>query len=318
MARLLCNWQDPGNVMAPNAWPNKVGIRTAIRTLTLGGTYIDATYPATVDQLRHLAGQFQLSNLTASPWQLRQLLASASPGHIQPALPSLNLSVVGAAISGTDIASARKALTPQFYACYGATEIGYVACIGPEHDANGPYHLHETIEGGALDTNVAPLPAGHTGRLRFRAPWFTQRYAPGAGADPGSGFIDGWFVTSDLGAVGTNGELTLSGRIDDVINVGGAKVNPIEVEQVLMSHPGVSEAVVLSVPHPMAGEVAIAFVVLRQEMVLATLTAHLHRHLDGWMVPADFIKLDQLPRNAGGKVDQPQLRARYLATGRLG
>jgi acyl-coenzyme A synthetase/AMP-(fatty) acid ligase len=119
----------------------------------------------------------------------------------------------------------------------------------------------------------------------------------------------GRFVTSDVGRL-VDGELVLLGRADDVINVRGKKVNPSEVEEVLGRLEGVEEAVVLGVPLAAGGEMVRAVIAcpgrdLDRERVVGWCRASLASH----KVPRSLILVDEIPRNARGKVDRVALRA---------
>jgi acyl-CoA synthetase (AMP-forming)/AMP-acid ligase II len=114
---------------------------------------------------------------------------------------------------------------------------------------------------------------------------------------------DGWLNTQD--AVEVDGEwLRVLGRVSDLINVGGQKVYPAEVEEVLGEHPGVAEVGVIGVPHPHHGEAVKAFVVpkhgihLDEEQIIEWCSGHLARY----KCPTKVLFVDQLPRNVSGKL----------------
>ena len=114
-----------------------------------------------------------------------------------------------------------------------------------------------------MDREGRRLPAGKRGEIALRGPTITRGYDNDAAATE-TAFRDGWFRTGDLGYLDRDGYLFIVGRIKDIINRGGQKVAPAEVEQALLSHPDVVEAAAFSIPHRRLGEDVAAAVVLRQ------------------------------------------------------
>lgn len=303
-------WGAEDRVVLPLPWPYKVGIKGLVRILTLGATYVDTPYPSTCAALSLLIRTQGVNCVGSAPWQLRRLVADAVHTGQRLHPPLRVLGSAGAMLSPQDIAGARHWLAPNFHVGYGCTEVGLLGHLGPDRTPDAAYATLPGIEAGALDQDHRPLPVGHAGRLRFRAPWFTRGYAH-SGDAAADGFRDGWFVTSDWGCISPEGDITLLGRADDTINVGGAKVLPSEVEGVLRSHPGIADAAVLALPHALAGEKVVAFVVLRWALALPEVVNYLQERLDPWMVPADFVKLDAIAYNAGGKACKEELIRLY-------
>ena len=115
---------------------------------------------------------------------------------------------------------------------------------------------------------------------------------------------DGWVHTGDLGQLDEDGYLFLVGRAGDTINRGGENVRPLEVEQVLRTHPAVADVAVAGLPDRRMGETVAAFVVLADgaEADWDALRAHARATLAGFKVPESWHAVPELPRNAGGKV----------------
>ena len=130
-----------------------------------------------------------------------------------------------------------------------------------------------------------------------------------ADRDPTRAFTNGWFRTGDLGVIDAAGYVTLQGRIKELINRGGEKISPREVDEVLLQHPSVAEAVSFGAPHPVWGEEVAVAVVLRAPATEAELQRHCREHLADFKVP-QFIAMrgEPLPRNPGGKVLKAELR----------
>lgn len=117
---------------------------------------------------------------------------------------------------------------------------------------------------------------------------------------------DGWFHTSDLGHLDADGFVYLTGRKSDIINRGGHKISPVEVEKVLMQHPAVKDAVVIGLPHEVLGEDAVACVVRSTGAALAgsELLHFAQEKLPAFKVPTSFHFLDKLPRTGPGKINR--------------
>jgi acyl-CoA synthetase (AMP-forming)/AMP-acid ligase II len=126
----------------------------------------------------------------------------------------------------------------------------------------------------------------------------------------------GWLPTGDLGVCDESGFVRLLGREDDVINRGGEKFHPLEVESVLLGHPGVATAVVVGAPHPRLGQVAVAFVTLHPGASSA-LTEELSRvcaeRLVRYKRPVEFRVAVSLPVGPTGKVRRRELRTGLAA-----
>jgi acyl-CoA synthetase (AMP-forming)/AMP-acid ligase II len=126
---------------------------------------------------------------------------------------------------------------------------------------------------------------------------------------------DGWLRTGDLGYLDQDGYLFLTDRKNDVINRGGENISAREVEEVLYEHPLVVDAAVVGAPDAEYGELVVAFVVLRSgapspASVIEELIAHCREQLARFKVPARIEILEELPKNAVGKIAKQELRGR--------
>src|SRR5690606_2982649 len=131
----------------------------------------------------------------------------------------------------------------------------------------------------------------------------------------GAQISDGWLRTGDLGSLDDAGRLTLKGRCRDLVISGGMNIYPVEVENVLCTHPLVAEAAVIGVPDPEWGERVVAFVVLKEESgaAAALLDAHCLDHIARFKRPREYRFVRELPHNNYGKVLKRQLRTEALA-----
>jgi long-chain acyl-CoA synthetase len=187
---------------------------------------------------------------------------------------------------------------------YGSSESGAIATHEPAQALARPTSVGRPMEGvevRILDESGQALPAGAVGEVVVRSGAVALGYAMGAppGRPP---FAADGYHTGDLGHLDVDGFLHLTGRLDSLINVGGLKVSPREVQEVLESHPAVREAVVLGVPHT-TGEVAVcAVVALRAPASEAELVAHCRARLADYKAPRRIEVRDELPRGPTGKV----------------
>jgi malonyl-CoA/methylmalonyl-CoA synthetase len=125
--------------------------------------------------------------------------------------------------------------------------------------------------------------------------------------------VDRWFKTGDVGRIDVNGYVTIVGRSKDLIISGGYNVYPKEIESYLDDMPGVAESAVIGVPHRDFGEAVTAVVVSRPGATLdeAAIIAALKSQIAAFKVPKRVYVVDDLPRNAMGKVQKNELRKRY-------
>ena len=193
---------------------------------------------------------------------------------------------------------------------YGLSETGTVAAnsIAPEHRKPGtlgrpsPHKVAIRAEDGRL------LPPGETGEIVVRGPGVMPGYLYDEEANRAA-FVDGWFLTGDLGSIDSEGYLTYLGRRKEFINRGGEKISLYEIERTLLLHPSIRDAAAFSVPHPRLGENVAAAVVL---MPGATTTptdikTFLADHLAPFKIPHHVVMMPELPKGATGKTLRRQL-----------
>jgi acyl-CoA synthetase (AMP-forming)/AMP-acid ligase II len=157
-------------------------------------------------------------------------------------------------------------------------------------------------------------PAGTPGEVVVRGPNVTRGYHNNPEANAAS-FTNGWFRTGDRGVLDVAGYLTLVGRIKELINRGGEKVSPLEVDAVLLSHPAVAEAATFAAPDAKYGEEVHAAVVLKADCVSTTaeeLQAHCRTCLADFKIPKVIYLAKELPRTATGKVQRRHVAAAFL------
>lgn len=143
---------------------------------------------------------------------------------------------------------------------------------------------------------------GKEGEICISGPNVIDGYDNGASA---TSFQDGWFRTGDLGYLDADGFLFITGRIKDVINRGGEKIAPREVEEIMLAHPMVRDAAVIPEPDPIYGQRPVAYVVLEPyegASPIASIREHCATQLSAYKVPARFVPVAELPRTRTGKI----------------
>lgn len=196
----------------------------------------------------------------------------------------------------------------KIHSLYGTSETGGIT-YDDSDEVEDPLHVGTPLPGVSIEIRAEPGVTG-AGRIFVRGPGVASGYAATSDAEAASAFHDGGFLTGDLGYVNNAGRLVLSGRVSPLINVAGRKVDPTEIERVLIGLPGVTDARVLGVPCDKRGQELVAFVVRTTgtmvPIVIRQLCAGI---LSPYKIPRRFIFLERMPVDARGKVDRRSLEA---------
>lgn len=156
-----------------------------------------------------------------------------------------------------------------------------------------------------LDDDWNALPAGAIGEVAIKGPNVTPGYQANPKANQES-FRDGWFRTGDQGSFDADGFLTITGRLKEIINRGGEKISPREVDEVLLDHPAVGQAVTFALPHDKLGEEVAAAIVLKEGESAddRALRDFASGRLADFKVPRRWIFLDEIPKGPTGKLQR--------------
>ncbi len=187
---------------------------------------------------------------------------------------------------------------------YGMTETcSQVATLLPAEAACKPRSSGRPLPGVEfrIDSQVNQPATGGAGEILVRGPVVINHYLDGDGA---ASFEDSWFRTGDIGWLDEDGYLYVLDRRDDLIISGGENIYPAEVEAVLVEHPAVVEAAVVPREDADWGQVPVAFLVLADGVEVANmdLNEYCRSRLASYRTPRDFVVVDELPRNSGGKI----------------
>ena len=190
---------------------------------------------------------------------------------------------------------------------YGMTEAAHQMASNPLRGVRKPgsVGLAAGPEIAIMDEAGALLGAGETGEIVIRGENVTPGYENNAKANA-EAFTHGWFRTGDQGVIDAEGYVTLTGRLKEIINRGGEKISPREVDEALMDHPAVLQVVTFGVPHDKLGEDVGAAVVLREGMSATEveLKTFLSTKLAPFKTPRKILFLTEIPKGATGKLQR--------------
>ena len=231
----------------------------------------------------------------------------------------------GAPMYAADIQRALRVMGPRFVQIYGQGETPMVGTALPRQvlaDVSHPRHAERIASVGVAQTPVRvrvadgegrPLPNGQIGEVLIRGDSVMAGYWRNPEATAAA-LRDGWLLTGDVGTLDDDGFLTLKDRSKDLIISGGSNIYPREVEEVLLTAPGVAEVAVVGAPDAEWGEVVVAFVVARDGVSLTTqaLDGFCLEHIARFKRPKRYVFTDTLPKNNYGKVLKTELRQRLV------
>jgi acyl-CoA synthetase (AMP-forming)/AMP-acid ligase II len=201
---------------------------------------------------------------------------------------------------------------------YGMTEAAHQMAsnpLPPRARKPGSVGVAAGPEVAIMDEHGNVLPVGATGEVVIRGPNVTPGYEANPDANA-KAFISGWFRTGDQGVIDEEGYLRLTGRLKELINRGGEKFSPLEVDEVLMDHPAVQQVVTFGVPSEKLGEEVAAAVVLRDGKQIGEreLREFAAARLAHFKVPRKIVFLHEIPKGATGKLQRIGLAARLGIT----
>ncbi|MFG2373235.1 acyl-CoA synthetase [Streptomyces sp. NPDC048504] len=230
-------------------------------------------------------------------------------------LSGLRKAYYGASIMPVPVLERLRERLPKlaFYNCFGQSEIGPLATVlGPdEHkgrlDSCGRPVLF--VDARVVDEDGKDVPDGTPGEVVYRSPQLCEGYWDKP-EETAAAFRDGWFHSGDLAVRDAHGFFTVVDRVKDVINSGGVLVASRQVEDALYTHEGVAEVAVIGLPDDRWIEAVTAVVVPRGEVTEAQLIDHAREKLPHFKAPKRVVFVDELPRNASGKILKRELRER--------
>jgi acyl-CoA synthetase (AMP-forming)/AMP-acid ligase II len=282
-------------------------VASTLATLATGGTVV---VPAKFNPLSfwRVARDYGATWYSAVPTLHQLLAARAEPGQKPAGAEKLRfIRSCSASLSPQLMSDLENAFGAPVLEAYGMTEAAHQMASNPLPPAArkaasvGPNTGTTRI--GIMDAAGALLPAGERGEVVIRGANVIGGYDNNPEANASS-FVDGWFRTGDQGYLDPDGYLLLTGRLKEMINRGGEKIAPREIDEALLAHPAVAEAVAFGVPHPMWGEEVAAAVVLSGEASEADLLSHCRERLADFKRPKQIHITTAIPRTATGKIQR--------------
>ena len=282
-------------------------VASTLATLATGGTVVVPNKFSPLSFWR-VAKEYGATWYSAVPTIHQLLLARVEAGAAKPAgaeklrfIRSCSASLPPQVMHDLEAAFGAPVLE-----AYGMTEAAHQMASNPlPPSARKPGAVGPGTNVGISirDANGQVLPSGERGEVCILGPNVVTGYENNPEANA-TAFFDGWFRTGDQGFLDDNGYLTLVGRLKELINRGGEKISPREIDEVLLAHPAVGEAVCFGVPHKMWGEEVEAAVTLKDTISEADLLAYCKEKLSDFKRPKQIHITETIPRTATGKIQR--------------
>lgn len=216
-----------------------------------------------------------------------------------------------------------KALRAPVLEAYAMTEACHQMTsnnLPPGQRKPGTVGVGQGVEVVILDQDGNKLPQGQDGEISIKGPNVTPGYINNPKANAESFTSDGYFRTGDQGKLDEDGFVIITGRIKELINRGGEKISPIELDGIMLAHPDVSEAVAFGAPDELYGQVVNAAIVLKSgqdsgdlSKVEASIKDFLRTKLANFKVPTRIFFTKVMPKTATGKIQRRIIAAKFLA-----
>jgi len=283
--------------------------------IAAGATNVITATPS-AENLQRLMKVHNISSFFAPPTIWINLMSDGMDSESVGA--SLSKAYYGASMMPVEVLGELRRRFPQigFWNCYGQTEIAPLATVlhPDEHDQR-PGSVGRAVlnvQTRLIDDNGCDVAVGEVGEIVHRSPQLMMGYLNDP-AKTAEAFEGGWFHSGDLGTIDEQGFIRVVDRKKDMIKSGGENVASSEVENAIYKHPLVEEVAVIGLPDPKWIEAVTAIIVpkpgecLTEEEVIA----HCSQSLAGFKTPKRVIFMEQIPKNASGKLLKRELRARF-------
>lgn len=285
------------------------GLMAAVLSSLSAGASVICTPGFYVTDFFPWLDNFKPTWYTAVP-TMHQAILARSEGH-QDVLERAQLRFVrscSASLAPQVMGQLQDTFKAPVIEAYGMTEASHqMSCnpLPPGVQKPGSVGLPTGVEVEIMDENDPEfLTTGELGEIVIRGPNVTDGYANNPEANR-KAFTDGWFRTGDQGYKDADGYIYLTGRLKEIINRGGEKISPREIDEILLGHSAVLQALTFGMPHPALGEEVAAAVVLDDETVTERdVRQFAAQHLVDYKVPRRVVILDEIPKGPTGKLQR--------------
>ena len=302
------------------------GLSTVLATLLTGGCVI-AVGPFSTQWFLPVVVARQVSWLSATPTHFQALVNLLKDKAVAVESTALRfLRSASAPLSDALLAATEAAFSVPVIQAYGMTEAGPLIAsngVASEHRRSGSVGRPVGTEVSIRSVDGQAVGTGVVGEIVIRGAGVIEQYYADEPGEPQhlKSCASGWFHTGDLGCLDADGFLYVTGRSDDIINCGGEKIAPQDLEAVLQQHPAVQNVVAFPAPHAVLGEVVHAAVVLHEGFLFADdhhdstaaieliLRRYCLSHLAGFKVPHKFHFLQAIPLKDNSKLQRRKLHA---------
>jgi acyl-coenzyme A synthetase/AMP-(fatty) acid ligase len=283
-----------------------LGFQFLVYTLCRGGIFFlpGSDVETTFDSME----KFNVQALVCSPSGMMNMLTHYDAYSFYQS--SLDVVICAGDVLAKSLSDrARARVSSNLVSVYGSTEASMTATAPAQalarlHGSVG--YIAPGIEVEICDHSDRPLPCNSEGMIRVRSDFAVASYF-GNPAESQQAFRDGWFYPGDIGTLTTDKILTISGRQKTLLNVGGDKINPERIEEVLLGFDGIVQAAAHGIPNELGIELVHALIVASTKVDFQRLHGHCLNHLPGVFVPTHFVRVNDIPRNEMGKIDRQRL-----------
>ncbi len=312
-------------ILIPLPLNHSVGMRVLRTALYIGASVVIQNGFAFPKELRTNLEKYRCTGFVCVPAVLERLYRQMGEGFV-PALQRLRYMEIGAGSLSYDMKKKLTALLPdtRIFNTWGSTETGGAIFLDVSACPDKLTSLGKPVNGiqvRAVDPEGQTIEAhdiNTAGRMALQGPMQMKGYYH-LEEETAAALHDGWLFTNDLVYTDEDGFIYMVGRADDIINVGGEKVSPIEVENIASEYPDFQECACIGVEDPegILGQVPLLFYVPEAGVVPEEreILSFLSERMESWKLPKLFLKLNELPRNRMKKLDRKKLRLIWKESG---
>ena len=303
-------WSAAGSEINLMSLATVGGFFSAMNTSLLGEPFYSAPI---MSALVKFANQFRIKSLIASPMQLAAFVKEVELSK-DDIPPLQEIRSAGGVLPEALSDHLRRLFHAKVFNIYGSTEVGGVSfdLIKQQHHPAHAGYVLPTAEVEIVNELDQRQPFDTEGFIRTKTSSMAHEYFKNPEATAKS-FKDGWFYPGDRARLRKNGSLILAGRDSEIINRGGVKIDPVTIDEYLMTYPGIEDAAAFGLVDKIGIERVAAVLVANEAFDVPALRSALLKKFGQTNAPSIFLKVKQIPRNQMGKVMRTQLSQEFAA-----